>query len=273
MKDQRRKKTYKNKLWFGAHISQYRTEKLLRCFANDMTAEAAATESGVSHVTVKKAYNEFRNALFFAALAYRQLFNSAGALMMLGVPPSFPALQAEASRRRKRRVKWNDVYVWEQVVRAYAGYKFTEAEIIIVLTFGLLQMARLDNILLVEYRDHPQFSGLLPVDVKQEMPEQKFKDLIENVSLSEYVRRLWRAGIEEKFIAHPNVWPFFFHRRQPTSSHKTIYRDLRWYLLKHPIGAKRTVRSPYWDNLPAPTLYDAVEARSQLVRNFKDGKR
>ena len=116
------KEKYKNKLWYGSKISQYKTEQILRCFADSLSVVETASRTKVSATTVKKYFFQFRKRMFYAAFGYGNLFNGAGILLSIGPPRNANEAKSLAAKREHGKGQESNWFLWEVLIRTHAGY-------------------------------------------------------------------------------------------------------------------------------------------------------
>lgn len=260
-----KKKNLKNKLRAQAKQSQYKTEQVLRCFAEDLSTKDAAQKTRMSVSTVRKRYAEFRSALFQAALCYRQLFNGAGIVMAFGPPPHAEEMIQTLHRRRQGRSRSGDRFIWEIVIRDYARFYYSDAEQAALGALALFHLARFHNILITECRNAPAWMGLVPEAPATEMSYREFlSGPVMELTMKQAIVDLWVAVEKGRFQMPDYVWTLLFKDRPPKNPAERIYRDLRWYLLKHPHGSDRVETSDYWDSFPSPSADEVQQAMAAL---------
>ena len=267
------KKIQKNKLRAKAKHSQYKTEQVLRCFAEDMSTKEAAQKTRISVATVRKRFAEFRSALFQAALCYRQLFNGAGIVMAFGPPPHADEMIQALHRRRQGRSRSGDRFIWELVIRDYARFHYSEAEQAALSALALFHLARFHNVLISECRNAPAWMGLVPEAPTTEMSYRAFlSGPVIELTMKQAIVDLWVAVEKGRFRMPDYVWTLLFKDRSPKNPAERIYRDLRWYLLKHPHGSDRVETSEYWDNFPSPSADEVQQATAALFARLGASK-
>jgi len=263
--DAKQKKNFKNKLWYGTKLSQYKLEKLLRCFANDLSAKEAAHKTGISLTSVKKYYAQFREALFYASTYYPHLFNSAGIFFGFGLPMKKESFISLVNKRRQGRSSGADRIGAELIIRTYADFNYTKPEIAFFTYLATNFSAKFHGVLIRENKKFPPWMELRPSNPIEEMSASEYsKSEYYEIPASDYFRDLWRATEEGTFKIPDYVWHLLFYDRKKKLSNDIIYRDLRWYLLKHPRNSGNSKPSPYWDDYPSIPKQDIDKAVMKL---------
>lgn len=265
-----KKKTLKNRLRAASKLSQYKTEQILRCFADGLPTQEASLRTRVSVATVRKRYAEFREALFHGAIAYRQLFSGAGILMAFGPPPHADEMISSLHARRQGRSRVGDGFIWEIVIRDYARFRYSEAEHTVLCVLALAFIARFRKVLVTEYRKLPPLLDCLPQNPAQEMTLAAFRgSAFMDVPMKEYIVSLWATVERGDYRVPQTIWPVLFGGRRSSNPADRIYRDLRWYLHKHPRGKERKAPSRYWDDFPSPPLHEIQTAAAAFFARIR----
>ena len=272
-----KKGKYKNKLWYGSKLSQYKTEKILRCFADNLSVVETASITKVSATTIKKHFYQFRKTMFYAAFGYGNLFNGAGILLSIGPPRNSKDANALAAKREHGKVRESNWFLWEVLIRAYAGYSYSSAELSVIKFYAGFRLAVYNRILIKEIADSPILEDLDLVP----------KNPIKSVSVSEIdnipelsqktdigILEFWNAIIMKEFEIPDYIWDYVFSKKRNTGiSNDIIYQDLRWYLLKHPINSgENQSLSPKRSGHILPAQDDYNEELKKLIRFAQERK-
>lgn len=265
-----KKEKYKNKLWYGSKISQYKTENILKCFADNFSVVETSTRTKISTTTVKKYFFQFRKTMFYAAFGYGDLFNGAGIILSIGPPRNSKDAKTLAAQREHGKSRESNWFLWEILIRAYAKYSYTTAEISLIKFYASCRFTVYHRILIKEIAD---MSALSDLDL---VPEEPLK----HISLSELdtipelaqktdvsILDFWRAIIRKEFEIPDYIWDYIFSRKRTIeNANDILYQDLRWYLLKHPInGGKNQSLSPKRSEHILPIQDDYNEELKKLV--------
>ncbi|MES9993996.1 MAG: hypothetical protein ABW098_18760 [Candidatus Thiodiazotropha sp.] len=268
--EQPKKKNFKNKLWYGSKISQYKLEKVLRYFAHNVPAKQASAQTGISIATIRNCYSEFRNAMFFAAVLYGRLFNGAGYIMLFGCPPNKDQLFKLVNKRRLGKSKHGDRFLEEVAVRWYCGYYFNEAELAVFAQLAFVLKAKFHGVYLKDHEKTIKFLELAPEETKHVMTDQEFRES-EYVRMytAEYVSKIWNETYYGRFKVPDFIWYLVNNRKEYRYASETIYRDLRWYLLKHPINGKRRKPTHHSEGYPYPPIDKLKNAGVEMFTMLK----
>lgn len=236
-----KKGKYKNKLWYGSKLSQYKTEQLLRCFADSLSVVETASKTKVSTTTVKKCFFQFRKRLFYAAFGYGGLFNGAGILLSIGPPPNSKDAKTLAAKREHGKGRESNWFLWEILIKSYAGYSYSLAELSVIKFYAGQRFIAYHRILIKEIAAMTVLSDL---DLVPKKPLKSIT-LSEMESVPELMQKtdvafldFWGAILRKEYVIPDYIWDYTFSRsRNSKISNDIIYKDLRWHLLKHPINS------------------------------------
>jgi len=238
--EEQKKKNFKNKLWYGSKLSQYKLEKVLRCFADNVPAKTAHEQTGVSVSTIRNCYSKFRIAMTYASVTYPGLMNGAGILMMFGYPPNRKQFLSVMNKRRQGKSKKMDGYMEETALRWYASFDFNNSQLTVFNAISILVMAKFHNVLISDREEIVRFLEIAPDNPEHVMSLMEFKDSdFLQMTTRDYVHKLWEKTYREEFEVPKFIWLMILKLKGCNPANETIYRDLRNYLLKHPINGKR----------------------------------
>lgn len=250
------KGNWKNKLWYGSKLSQYKTEKVLKCFADGKSTSQTAAETKISLTTIKTMFQRFRIVLLRASLTYRYLFHGAGVILMFGYPPCVNEVSDKVNKRWQRGGKSINGFFFEELIRRYTSYSYSKEQITIITILALAHHTRKYRVLIREFSYLPLELGFRPEDDEYTVMDAKsfLNSKFGNIVIDDYIKDVWKDTHRGAYKIPDYVWIYLEKGRERFSPNETIYRDLRWYLLKHPINGRQSESSNYWEDMPKPPM-------------------
>lgn len=242
----------------------------MRCFADSLSVVETASKTKVSTTTVKKCFFQFRKRLFYAAFGYGDFFNGAGILLSIGPPPNSKDAKTLAAKREHGKGRESNWFLWEILIRAYARYSYSLAEISVIKFYVAHRFISYHRILIKEVAAMTALSDLELVPKKP----VKSVNLSEMESVPELMKKtdvaildFWGAILRKEFVIPDYIWDYAFSRSPNLgTSNDIIYKDLRWHLLKHPINSgEEQFLSPKRSGHIMPIQEDYFEELKKLI--------
>lgn len=279
---QKRQHPIKNSKRKNSKYSEYHTDKILKCYAQDLTVAQANKKTKRSDKTIYKAYDEFRERFIYGSVQYLELFNGAGALLLLGWPHiriSKAAMNIIQKRHRSfKNVNTELHYFWERLLRIYMQVDMPR-------TYRYVFERMAHNHYDQHYAEFTLPKGRWTLESIQNAPY--FAGNVERLNAiwnvthpppKPQIARIEAGGGVvnmplEPWRPYPTDgldWNVIFNRSRIFSRSEIAIRlekDMRWLLRRHPIGQRYTRRSRYWDQYkPDRREIDLFERRYQLER-------
>ncbi|PCJ20520.1 MAG: hypothetical protein COA96_15785 [SAR86 cluster bacterium] len=208
--------------------------------------------------------------MFYAAFGYGNLFNGAGILLSIGPPRNSKDAKILAAKREHGKGRESNWFLWEVLIRAYAGYPYTSSELSVIKFYAGCRLAVYHRILINEIA---AMSALSDLDLVPEQPVQSIS-ILELDTVPELVQKndiaildYWGAILRQEFEIPDYIWDYIFSRSRISGiSNDIIYQDLRWYLLKHPVNNRETQSlSPKRSGHILPMQEDYSEELKKLI--------
>lgn len=229
---------WKNSNRKSSNLSKYKIEKILDCFARDLTITEAYKELSssqakqpISKKTIGRKYDELRELFIYGSLTYLELFGGAGATALIGVPPEeldikinndrYAPDEKNEPRVRIRAYKKRGLYddfpyrkfLLERSLREYAWNNLSVEQVWVIADFSLVKLMQ------------RKIAG----------EWEKFIDYG-----YEYVAETnWSSDRYDFRLREDELWDKIYstNRSSPSSYYDRFIRDMQWLINRHPLGS------------------------------------
>lgn len=207
--------------------------------------------------------------MFYATFGYGNLFNGAGILLSIGPPRNSKDAKTLAAKREHGQGRESNWFLWEILIRAYAGYSYTPSELSVIKFYAGCRLAVYHRILIKEIA---AMSALSDLDLVPKQPVQSISiseldtvpELAQKTDIA--ILGLWGAILRQEFEIPDYIWDYIFSRGRISGISKDIiYQDLRWYLLKHPVNNKKKQSLSPKRSAYIPMKEDYIEELKKIV--------
>ena len=233
-----KRKKPKNRLYKGSKYSEFKIEKVIRCFADDLTVQETAEKTKISIRSLRPIYRKLRLRLFSAAKTNVTVLGYSG--MFLNVLRKNDLEMLRNSVRFQERMK-------KYFPRAVKPNELTHGDIdsvevtlllmeIIIRDMSQTEMVKDDDfdlrmVKILKYVESSGFGNYLDWQEKGADLESLRKDKVMDFAIGMYEQI---GSIMGQMIRMEFDMLIGQSRKRPYSGH-VIFRDLKKYILKNPL--------------------------------------
>lgn len=233
-----KEKKPKNRLHKGSKVSEYKTEKIIRCFADDLTAKETAEKTKISVRSIRPTYWTLRMRLFRAAQENSSAFGYAG--MFLNVLNKDDLELLRKSEVFKSRMKTHFPRAAKPDELVAGDMDSIEATLLlmelIIRDCSQSEFVKDDDfdrriVLMHKYVERTGLGGFLDWQVDQDLDAIKQRDEVIGNAIGLYEQMASTVGEMIRMEFDTLIGQA---RKRPYSG-DVIFRDLKKYILKHPL--------------------------------------
>lgn len=243
----RKKKPYKlkNPLWHGSKLSRYKLIQVIDCFAKDMTAKEASSETRIHEKTIQQKFRVLTKVFIESSYLYAHLYNGAGRLLFLGPSPAYPRLYWEKCWRQRGIIssdrlknKLGDNYEWKPGKSNSLNFFKFERHLRAMIPY---QMDTNVNSLIAH-----AFSNMYIIssEVYDQLQQRQKAGLAS--SWSDRMELIWTSCEKNnRQVIKDETWSTIFKEENNVlDGHQLIKRGIIFFLSRHPIKKNAIMPSP-----------------------------